>query len=344
MRFKVSIADSGKHFTAEPGESLLEAALFQDIALPYGCQSGGCGACRARLLAGDIAYPYDPPALSAADKAAGYVLLCQAQARSDLQVQVQELPEDHAIPVRNLPVRVEERTSLCHDVIQLRLRLPKGEVFEFLAGQYVDIQLRDGRRRSFSIANAPQQKGFIELHIRLVPGGEFSDFVNRSMQDRAILRIEGPLGGFYLRPSERPLLLMAGGTGLAPVKAMIDSLAASGRDRRTHLFWGVRARRDLYMHEALQTLAQSHDWLRYTAVLSAPAAEDGWRGECGWVHEALLAAYPELAAYDVYMSGPPVMIDAGRQAFLSRDLPEEQLYHDAFDYAFRTWPERESAG
>lgn len=344
MSFSIVIDDSGKQFRAEAEESLLEAALFQDIALPYGCQSGGCGACRARLVEGEIGYLYEPPALNDAEKARGYILLCQAQPRADCRIQVQELPEDHGIPVRNLPVRVEERELLSHDVMRLRLRLPKGEAFEFLAGQYVDILLRNGRRRSFSIANAPQEKGFLELHIRHTPDGEFSDFVFNSMQDRAILRIEGPLGGFYLRATERPLLLMAGGTGLAPILSLLGQLVAQDQQRPVHLFWGVRARRDLYWQAQLEKLSAAHDWLQYTPVLSEPEPEDAWAGETGWVHEALLREYAGLGGYDVYMSGPPVMIQAGQQAFAENGLPLEQLFYDSFDYAFQTWPEQERAG
>ncbi len=339
--------DSEKSFTVGPDQSLLEAALFQDIALPYGCQSGGCGACRAKLVAGQIHYSYDPPALSEEEKAQGYILLCQAQPRSDLSLQVEERLSSQAIPVRNMPVRVEHKQPLCHDVMQLMLKLPKGEVFEFLPGQYVDFLLRDGRRRSFSIANGPATKGVIELHIRHVPNGDFSDFVFSSMQDRVILRVEGPLGGFYLRPqSDHPILMMAGGTGLAPIKSMLEYMLDQGMHRETHLFWGVRGQRDLYLHETLLEWSQSLPWFDYTPVLSEPASgqpdASSWQGETGYVHEVVARRFPNMQDYDVYMSGPPVMVQAGRDQFLAQGLPVEQLFYDSFDYAFQTWPQQEA--
>lgn len=343
MSYKVVIHPTGHRFEAGSDESLLEAALFQDIALPYGCQSGGCGACRARLLEGEVDYPYDPPALTPAGRAAGEVLLCQAQARSDLVLQVEELPQDHAIPVRNLPVRVESRQNLCHDVMQLMLRLPKGEAFEYLAGQYVDILLRDGRRRSFSIANAPTRKGYLELHLRLVPGGHFTDYVFNQMPARSILRIEGPLGAFYLRQGAgRPLLLMAGGTGLAPIKAMLEQCMDRQQALPVALYWGVRSKTDLYLHDQLMEWAQACPWLSYTPVLSAPAPADDWQGETGLVHEIVAAQLPNIADYDVYMSGPPPMIEAGKKCFEGMGLDADHMRFDAFDYAYETWPEREA--
>lgn len=343
MKYSVRLKGSSKQFEAAADESLLEAALFNDIHLPYGCQSGGCGACRARLVEGEIDYPYDPPALSPAEKDAGYILLCQAQPRSALRIEVEELPEDHAIPVRNMPVRVESRERLCHDVMGLTLKLPKGEAFEFLAGQYVDIMLRDGRRRSFSMASPPELKGQVELQLRHVPGGDFTDYVFNDMPERAILRLEGPLGAFYLREdSTRPIVMLAGGTGIAPLWAMLRHLSARGMRRPVRLFWGVRARRDLYLHEALQRFVEANSWLDYTPVLSEPNSADAWRGETGFVHETALKKVPGFAGSEVYMSGPPVMIKAAQAAFTGAGLPLSQLHYDSFDYAYETWPEREA--
>ena len=342
MYYSIRLQGRDKVFRATEEQSLLDAALLDEVPVAYGCQSGGCGACRARLISGRVTYAYEPPALSEADKAAGYLLLCQAQARSDLEIEIEALPDNQAIPVRNMPVRVETRERLAHDVMRLQLKLPKGEVFNFLAGQYVDILLRDGRRRSFSIASGPHNKGSIELHMRNIDGGDFSEYVFSSMQDRAILRIEGPLGGFYLRTqSTRPILMMAGGTGLAPIKSMLEYLTQQDQPHNVHLFWGVRAKRDLYLHEALHAMAAQYDWLTYTPVLSQASGADVWAGEQGFVHEVLARAYPQLTNYEVYMSGPPVMIDAARSCFTALGLPPAQLHYDAFDYAFQTWPDKE---
>ena len=344
MKYQVRLAGSSKQYEASADESLLEAALFNDIHLPYGCQSGGCGACRARLVKGEIDYPYEPPALSPAEKAAGYILLCQAQPRSAITVEIEELPQDHAIPVRNMPVRVEASELLCHDVMQLTLRLPKGEAFEFLAGQYVDILLRDGRRRSFSIASPPELKGMIELQLRHVPGGDFTDYVFNELPERAIMRLEGPLGNFYLREdSTRPILMLAGGTGIAPLWSMLQHMQVREMRRPAKLFWGVRAHRDLYLHEQLESFAQDNAWLDYHPVLSEPQDEDNWQGTTGFVHQAVLEKVSDLASHEVYMSGPPVMIQAAQGSFTEQGLPLAQLHYDSFDYAYETWPERESA-
>lgn len=344
MTFRVQLHGSQKQFSVEPDETLLEAALGQDIALPYGCQSGGCGACRARVIEGNVSYEYDPPALNAQEKAAGFALLCQARANSDLIIQVDELPDHHAIQVRNMPVRVERREKLCHDVMALWLKLPKGEILEFLPGQYLDILMRDGRRRSFSIANSPENfrsTGLLELQLRFVPGGRFTEHVFNDMGDRAMLRVEVPLGGFYLREdNDRDTILVAGGTGFAPLKSIVEHIAEKTPERRIDLYWGARSRRDLYQHELALQWQNELPHFQYTPVLSEPRPEDSWQGRQGFVHQAVCEDYPGMADLDVYMSGPPVMIEAGRTAFAAQGLLPEHLFFDTFDYAYETWPEK----
>ena len=341
MTYQVTIKDSGRQFAVAQDEVVLDAALGQDIGLPYGCQSGHCGACRAKLLSGSIRYESKPEALSETELRQGYALLCQARAQSDLLIQVEELPDHHAIRVRNLPARVARKELLSHDVMALFLELPKGGPFEFLAGQYVDILLPDGRRRSFSIANPPGVDNRIELHLRHVPHGQFTDYVFNQMPEKALLRIEGPLGSFYLRESDRPAVFMAGGTGFAPIKGMLEHAFARRLSRPMHLYCGVRARRDLYMQELARSWQRSHPNFRYTAVLSEPLAEDQWQGETGLVHEAVAAEYPDLSAVEVYMSGPPVMIQAAKARFTQQGLLLENLHYDSFDYAYVTWPGKE---
>lgn len=347
MSYRATLDDNGKQFDIDTSETVLEAALYQDVALPYGCQSGGCGACRARVIRGRIIYDYDPPALSNQEKEEGYALLCQARAQSDLVLQVEELPDHHAIKVRNMPVRVDHQKRLCHDVMGLWLRLPRGEAFEYLAGQYLDILLRDGRRRSFSIANAPENyrdSGLLELHLRHVPGGSFTDYIFNEMPDRAMLRVEGPLGGFYLREdNERPMILMGGGTGFAPIKAIIEHIQARNLKRPMHLYWGVRAYRDLYLHNLAQQWCEEISGLTYTPVLSEPHSQDSWQGQTGFVHEAVISDHAALSPFDVYMSGPPAMIEAGKKRFSEHGLPVGQLHYDSFDYAFQTWPDKEQS-
>lgn len=343
MTYRVTLKDNGKSFEVEEGQPVLDAALFHGVALPYGCQSGGCGACRARVVEGEVTHIMEPFALDPEEVRDGHVLLCQAVPLSDLELKIEELPTDRAIQVRNLPARVEDSRLLCHDVMALYLRLPRSERLDYLAGQYIDLQLEGGRRRSFSLAN-PSGEDLLELHVRRVPGGRFSEYVFEQMPAKHLLRFEGPLGNFYLREdSERPIALIAGGTGLAPIKAMIEYALVQDICRPMRLFWGVRARRDLYLDEQVRQWARAHPNFGYTPVLSAPRAQDDWDGEIGFVHDVAARLLPELNGWEVYMSGPPAMISAGSRVFTAQGLPQDRLYSDTFDYAYETWPGREQA-
>ena len=336
MSHQVKLADRAVSFTVEDGESVLAAGLRQHLALPFGCQSGGCGSCRVRKLGGEVHYDLDPPALSPDEKAAGYILMCLARPLSDLTLELHQPAQLDELRPRTLPCRVLAQSMLAHDVIGLSLKLPKAADFKYLPGQYIDFLLEDGRRRSFSLASVANGRT-LELHLRVTPNGKFAHWVMNEMPEKAILRFEGPLGAFYVREdSQRPILMMAGGTGFAPIKAMIEDLLARGVTRPLHLFWGARESRDLYMDERVREWAQQHAHLRYTPVLSEPGA--GWRGERGFVHEALLRAYPDLHGREVYMSGPPVMVRAGKLAFVKAGLDADHLFYDSFDYAFETWP------
>ncbi|MEB4589747.1 CDP-6-deoxy-delta-3,4-glucoseen reductase [Candidatus Thiothrix sp. Deng01] len=334
MTFKVTVQPSGHTFQAEANEPVLEAGLRQGVALPYGCRGGACGACAVTILSGQVAYPNgEPSALSPAEQANGKALLCLACAQSDLAIDAPQVGLEPDIEIKVLPVRVEKMRKLATDVMELTLKLPASERMRFLAGQYVDILLRDGKRRGFSLANAPMNDQFLELHVRHVPGGHFTGHVFNEMKEKALLRIEGPLGSFYLRESERPLILMGGGTGFAPLKAMLEQMMAQGMDKPVHLYWGVRAKADLYMDGLAQQWAAQQPQLTYTQVLSEPKAEDAWQGRTGWVHAAVAADFPDLSGFDVYLSGPPPMVQAAKTAFLAQGLPEAQLFYDSFEYS-----------
>ncbi|MDM4772664.1 2Fe-2S iron-sulfur cluster-binding protein [Solimonas sp. SE-A11] len=338
---QVYLAGRDNSFAAGADEPVLEAGLRQHLTLPFGCKSGGCGSCRVRLLQGEVQHRVPPPALSQAELDAGYILMCLAEARSDLVLDLHQPARLERLRPRQLPVRAQARTPLSHDVIGLTLKLPRGESFDYVPGQYLDFLLEDGKRRSFSIASAPNGET-LELHLRIAPGGRFAQWVRDQMPDRAILRIEGPLGAFYLREdSDRPMLLMAGGTGFAPIKAMLEDQLARGLKRPAHLFWGVRCREDLYLDALARRWAEEQPLFQYTPVLSDPDA--GWPGERGFVHEALLRAYPRLDAHEVYMSGPPVMVRSGKDAFTAAGLDPDHLFYDSFDYAFETWPTQNPA-
>ena len=335
MSHRVRLQPSGHEFVVEPGESMLEAALRQGLALPYGCRNGTCAACAGELVSGTIAYPAGPPAALPADGSApARVLLCQAAPETDCEVEVREVDEARDIVVRTLPVRVARIEGVAHDVTVLRLKLPAAERLQFLAGQYIDLLLKDGRRRSFSLANAPHDDEFLELHVRRVPGGRFSDQLLSDMKEKALLRFEGPLGSFFLREdSDRPAILVAGGTGFAPIKSIVEHAIARGFTRRFHVFWGVRALRDLYMGDRARSWADANANIEFTPVLSEPQDDDQWDGATGFVHEAVLARYPDLSTHEVYMSGPPPMIDAARSAFREAGLARDALFFDSFDYA-----------
>lgn len=335
MAYNITIQPSGHQFVAEEDEPILDAALRQGIAFPYGCRGGVCGSCLGDVKSGTLYYPDDlPMGLAEEDAEEGKALFCQAVASSDLVIHVSEIKRDAEIEIKTLPARVEGLRKLSHDVMEMTIKLPETERLQFLAGQYVDFLLKDGRKRSFSLANAPFNDEYLEFHIRHVSGGFFTDQIFNEMKEKALVRIEGPHGSFHLRTdSERPILLIGGGTGFAPLKGMIEQIIEEGINRPVHLYWGVRAKQDLY-HDALaKGWAFKYKHISYTPVLSEPKAEDSWDGATGFVHEKIIADFADLSGYDVYMSGPPPMINAAKDAFSKKGLPAEQLYSDSFDYS-----------
>lgn len=331
----VQLAGSGKSFDVAAGETVLAAARRAGLALPYSCLSGSCGSCKGRLLAGEVAYPYNPPdALTPAERADGQVLLCQAVACADLTVAIREVEAVAGIPIRQLATKVVGLNRLCADVMELKLLPPRREAFNYLPGQYLDILLPEGRRRSFSIANAPQHGETLDLHVRRVAGGGFTQFVFEDLRLGQVLRIEAPLGTFVPREGgDRPIVLMAGGTGFAPIKAIVEHLLDRHTHRALHVYWGARHVADLYLDGLCREWQRAHPRLRYTPVLSEATALERNQYRSGPVHEAVLSDFPQLARFDVYMSGPPPMIDAGRRAFVAAGLPEDRLYYDSFDFA-----------
>lgn len=333
MSHIVTLQASGKRFAVEAGESVLEAARRAGLALPYSCLAGVCGSCKATLVTGEVDYPRNPPsALNASEQARRQVLLCQAVPRSDLTLLAREVASVADLPRRVLALRLVDKTLLASDVVQLLLEPPPGERLNRLAGQYLDVLLPDGKRRAFSIANAPEGGPRIELHIRHVAGGGFTSHVFDELAVGAVLAVEGPLGTFVPREdSERPMLFVAGGTGFAPVKALIEHFQHLGTRRTMQLYWGARRAADLYQAQLPQRWVQEMPNFRYIPVVSDPQFSDGLRS--GLVHEAVIEDHADLADFDVYMSGPPAMIDAGRRSFAEAGLDEDRLYYDSFDYA-----------
>jgi CDP-4-dehydro-6-deoxyglucose reductase len=345
MGFTVTIRASGRTFTTEGDETVLAAALRHGIGLPYGCKNGACGTCRSRLLEGTLSHkPHSASALSAADESKGYTLVCSAIPQSDLVIEARELSGFGDIPIRKMPARIAKIDRVAPDVAIVSVQLPAGERLQFRAGQYMDFILKDGARRQYSMATAPHADELIQLHIRHTPGGVFTDrlfgIAQPPVKERDILRIEAPLGTFFLREDDtRPIVLLAGGTGFAPIKAIAEhifhkriNVEESGKPaREVRLYWGARSRTDLYMDALAAQWAAEQPNFRYVPVLSEPKAEDAWTGRIGFVHHAVMEDLPDLSGHDVYACGAPAMIDAARRDFAAAcGLPDDQFFADAF--------------
>ena len=336
MSFTITVKPSNHQFSIEEDQTILDAALNNGLSFPYGCRSGVCGACMNKVLEGELHYGDNlPPALSEDDIAAGMGLFCAAYAKGDVVIEVKEVTTSNEIPLKNLPVRITSVDKLSHDVMRVMLKLPETERMQFLAGQYIDILMPDNKHRSFSLANAPHADEQLELHIRHIDGGRFTDkLFSGEVGAKSILRIEGPHGGFYLREdSERPMIFIAGGTGFAPVKGIIEHAFAEGIKRPMYLYWGVRTRADLYMLELAEKWAAEHADFHFVPVLSEASTECHWDGRTGYVTDAIMADFDNLSGYDLYASGAPAMVYAGRDAFVTKGMDSERYYSDAFEIA-----------
>lgn len=337
MSFRVSVEPSGRQFDVEVNETILTAALRQGVALPYGCKNGACGSCKGTVVTGTFTQgKYAPSALSPSEQVAGKALFCCAFPSADMTIECREIAGAGDIPIKKLPARIANMQRLGHDVMIIKLQLPATERLQFLAGQYIELLLRNGERRSYSIANAPEIEGPIELHVRHMPGGLLTDMLfgdtEPVIKERDILRFEGPLGSFFLREeSDQPIVMLASGTGFAPVKAIIESMAFKNIKRPIKFYWGGRRPQDLYMHNICQGWQQAMPHLTYIPVVSEALPEDNWTGRTGLVHRAVMADLPDLSDYQVYACGAPVMVEAARQDFInSCRLPERAFFADAF--------------
>ncbi len=335
MSYQITIQPGGHGCTAEADSNILQAALDAGLTLPYGCRNGACGACKGKVLAGQVEHGgAQEQVLSAQDKADGYALFCCAKPLSDLVVECKEVRLATDIPVKTLPCRVQNIERLAPDVMALSLKLPTNERLQFLAGQYIEILLKDGQRRAFSLANAPHDDELLQLHVRLVPGGHFTEQVFNSMKARDMLRFEGPHGSFFLREdSPKPVILVAGGTGFAPIKSLVEHAIHSQFERPLTIYWGARDRSGLYLPDLPQQWAAAHARIQYHPVLSAPTADDAWRGRTGFVHAAVLEDFADLSGHQVYVCGAPAMVEAARRDFCARGLPDEEFFADSFTFA-----------
>jgi len=328
----VTIQPSGQQFQVEDGEAVLAAALRQGLVLPYGCKNGACGTCKGKIVSGTVDYGvYQPKALPDEDKARGKALFCQAKPLSDLVIEARTIGAAKGIEVKMLPCRVQTLERLADDVMALHLKLPANEKLVFLAGQFIEFLLKDGSRRSFSMANAPHDAELLQLHVRHVAGGQFTDHVFGRMKERDILRFEGPLGTFFLREdSAKPIVFVASGTGFAPIKSIIEAAVKKGITRPMTLYWGGRRPKDLYMNALAEGWAAQGS-LKYVPVISEAMPEDSWTGRSGFVHRAVMEDFPDLSGHQVYACGVPVMVDAARKDFTAAcKLTEDEFYADSF--------------
>lgn len=340
-KFEVTIKPSGHKFSAEPDDNVLASALKAGYALPYGCRNGACGSCKGKIVEGRVDYGrYQDSALSEAEKATGHALFCQATPLSDLVIEAHEVAAIKDIQIKTLPCRVQKILPLAHDIIALYVKLPANERLQYLAGQYIDFLLKDGKRRSFSMANPPHDDALLELHVRRFPGGNFSEHVFTTMKERDILRFQGPLGTFFLREdSDKPIVFLASGTGFAPIKAIVEHAFYKGIAREMVLYWGARVKSDLYLANLPEAWAKAHPNFRFVPVLSEALPEDEWTGRAGLVHEAVLQDFANLSGHQVYASGAPVMVEAAHRDFTAqRALPPEEFFSDAFTFSFEPKP------
>ncbi len=341
MPHQITIKPSNHTFACDDDDSVLTAAMSADLMLPYGCRNGACGSCKGRILSGTVDYgAHQSTTLTDDEKAQGLALFCCAKPLTDLEIEVKEVRRAGDLQIRRLPCRVESIAKPAPDVAIVRLKLPANERLQYLPGQYVEFLLKDGRRRSFSLASPPHDDALLELHVRHIPGGFFSDQLFNQFKGREILRLEGPFGSFYLREnSDKPIILVAGGTGFAPIKAMIEHALHHAHGRPMVLYWGARAKRDLYLPELPGQWQQASRNFTFIPVLSEPAPDDAWPGRTGFVHQAVLDDFDDLSGYQVYACGAPAMVDVARATFVaSRRLPPEEFFADSFTYAAETAP------
>ena len=336
MSFQVTIQPAGKTFEVPRDEPILAAAIRQGVGLPYGCRDGACGSCKSRLLEGRVIHgAHQLKALSAEEEAQGFILTCCATPQTDCVVEARSVPGAGQFPVLKLPSRVLSLQRVAPDVAVLRLQLPANQNLQYHAGQYVEFILQGGARRSYSMANAPHDLGTppaIELHIRHMPGGKFTDHVFGALKERDILRMEGPFGSFFLREdSPKPIVMLASGTGFAPIKALIDHLQMKASTRPITLYWGGRRPQDLYMDAWCRQKAAEMPNLRYVPVVSDAQPEDAWTGRTGFVHRAVMEDLPDLSGHQVYACGAPIVVESAERDFIARcQLPADEFYADSF--------------
>ena len=337
--FRLTVHPGNREVLARPGETVLEAGLRAGLAMPYECRNGGCAVCKGTVLYGRVEHgAYQKSALPDEERAQGKTLFCCATPLSDLEVEYEPGAAAADLPVKTLDVVVARMQKAADDVMVLHLKLPEGIRMDFRAGQYFNVVLEDGARRAFSFATAPGERDEIEMHVRLIPGGRFTTRVFTGLTAGDRLRIEGPFGRFELRQSDRPIIFVAGATGFAPVKSMLEYAFNIGLQRKLYLYWGVRRRADLYMVELPRQWTREHPNFVFVPVLSEPQPSDQWDGRTGLVHEVILQDFPNLSGYEIYACGSVQMLETARPTFVAQGLREDACFADAFFTAPQSGP------
>lgn len=338
MLHQIIIQPSGHVLKVESGETILEAALREGFSLPYGCRNGSCGICKGKIIQGTVDYGrYNEETLTEEEKQAGMALFCCASPLSDLVIECHEIGATKDIEIKTLPCRVHKLELVAPDVMVISLKLPTNQRLQFLAGQYIDILLKDGKRRSFSLANAPHDDEFLQLHARNYPGGAFTEHVFTDMKVKDMLRFTGPLGSFFLReaPKDTPIIFLASGTGFAPIKSILEHIffqeSSRSNKRKITLYWGVRTKADLYLLDLTDKWQKEHDNFAFIPVLSEPLPTDNWKGRTGLVHQAVMQDFRSLETHQIYACGAPVMVKAAYHDFINQcNLPKDAFFSDVF--------------
>lgn len=332
MAFTVTLQPSGLQFEAAPDHSILDAAEKAGVALPYGCRGGNCGACKGKLIEGRLERGTEAPfALTDEERASGCMLLCTAKPLSDAVIEIANTVRTGNIVVKILPARIAAIERAAPDVLTITFKLPATESFDFYAGQYIELLFADGERRAFSLASAPHEHGLVQLHIRLSAGSYSSRMFTEVLKEGDLLRLEGPLGAFHLNPdSTKPIIMLGGGTGFAPIKSILDDMAHKGIAREVHFYRGSRDRAGLYLPLLAEKWEETLPNFHYVPVLSDPTQDCAWTGRTGLVHEAVLQDFADLSGFEVYACGAVAMVEAAHRDFLAHGLPTDAFFADAF--------------
>jgi len=338
--YTIKILPSELSFSVDKKETVLQAALRQDFKFPYACDNGACYACEGKLMAGEIKLRNSGQIISAPESEDeskfAKTLFCMAVPQTNLVIEVKKLLTPNEMPLRKAACQIKSVTPLSRDVKIVKLLLPAGKKFDYCPGQYLEVNLQKNGKCAFSIANAPGSRE-IELHIRHLPDGASSDELDDWLQNESILKIELPLGDCILKPTnENTLIFLAGSTGFAPFKAMLEHAFNTKRDQKIVLYWGGRCVEDLYLHDLLLDWDKKHSHFDYIPVISEPETQTQWSGRTGLVHLAVLEDFKDFSqGIEVYAGGSPGMVYAALDAFIEKGLPEDHIYSDVFSYAPR---------